>query len=155
MKGCLRRLMAMRHIRFYPQCKVKAGFDVLRVAKCEVRAFICLEPAPSPSCQLQHGGQWYLCITYLTLDGLISVQCILWHVWQVCQKSNCITIILFATIFPPFPAFPHFPYIPPLNCYKQELIKLWLHEILLPTQFMNLKNTYTQSGHNLDLHSLR
>ena len=56
-KGCLRRLMAMRHIRFYPQCKVKASFDVLRVAKCEFRAFICLDPAPCPSCQLQHGGR--------------------------------------------------------------------------------------------------
>ena len=56
-KGCLRRLMAMRHIRFHPQCKVIASFDVLQLAKCEIRAFSCLERAPYPSCQLQLGDR--------------------------------------------------------------------------------------------------
>ena len=55
--GCLLQFMEMRHIGFHPTCKFIASLDVLQLAKCEIHAFSCLEPAPYPSCQLQQGNR--------------------------------------------------------------------------------------------------
>ena len=55
--GCLLQFMEMRNIGFHPTFKFIASLDVLRLAKCEIHAFSCLEPAPHPSCQLQQGNR--------------------------------------------------------------------------------------------------
>ena len=55
--GCLLQFVEMRHIGFHPTCKFIASLDVLQLAKCEIDAFSCLEPAPYPSCHLQQGNR--------------------------------------------------------------------------------------------------